>query len=95
MAPSLAGLEALFEIEGTPYYALNDVAVCLGVSRQSLWRWRRAGVIPAGSRRRDRRVLFSGDEVETIREYANRLEPIKQGEASQLRLFNGRNGGPA
>ena len=64
------------EVNGVPYICLTDLLRELGISRQTLWRWRQEGKIPAGSRYRDRQVLFTPSEVEQIRGFANRLEPI-------------------
>jgi len=54
----------------------TDVLEQVPVTRQTLWRWRQEGKIPAGHRYRNRQVVFTPDEVEAIREYANRVEPI-------------------
>jgi transposase-like protein len=62
------------EIDGVAYYLASDVARAVGVSRQTLWRWRNAGYIPKGHRRR-RQVLYNAAEIDTIRKYANWLEP--------------------
>jgi hypothetical protein len=81
------------EIEGVTYFSATDLMTELGVSRQTLWRWRRLGKIPAGHRYRDRTILFTADEVELIRQYANRIEPTgkidRQPRFRQLGLFNG------
>jgi hypothetical protein len=69
------------------YYTYNDLSAELGVCRQTLWRWHDQGKIPGGFRYRTRRVLFTSEEVEAIREYANKLEPIEFGGARQLGLF--------
>ncbi len=78
------------EIDDVLYYSAAEVSERLGISRQTLWRWRREGKIPAGHRFRDRRVLFTGQEVETIREFATRVEPIGRGDHTQLGLFRRR-----
>ncbi len=75
------------EIDGVEFFGLADVADELGVSRQTLWRWRRSGSIPAGFRFRDRRVFFTVAEVEKINAYANHLEPIDQSNPNQMSLF--------
>jgi hypothetical protein len=80
------------EIQGAQYYTNTEVSDQLKVSRQTLWRWREQGSIPAGLRHRSRQVLFTVEEVEQIREFANRLEPIELGSSSvrQLGLFSRR-----
>lgn len=77
------------EIEGIEYYSATDVLKELGVSRQTLWRWRHQGKIPIGHRYRDGRILFTDEEVEAIRQFANRIEPLEQLNNHQLKLFNG------
>ena len=64
------------EIDGVAYIAANDVIEVLGISRQTLWRWRQDGKIPPGYRYRDRHVLFTPSEVDQIQQFANRIEPI-------------------
>lgn len=77
-------------IQDKRYFAASEVADAVRVSRQTLYRWRQDGKIPAGRRYRDRRVLYTDEEIEMIREYANRLEPIGPVDSSQLRLFGKR-----
>jgi predicted DNA-binding transcriptional regulator AlpA len=77
------------EIEGVRYFLAVEVAKTVGVTRQTLWRWRQGGKIPRGHRYRDRQVAFSEAEFEAIREYAHRIEPIDADSSQQLRLFNG------
>ncbi len=80
------------EIQGEQYYTNSEVSDQLKVSRQTLWRWREKGSIPVGLRYRTRQVLFTAGEVESIREFANRLEPIELGSGTvkQLGLFSRR-----
>jgi len=74
-------------INGVEYFGLADLARELGVSRQTLWRWRRNGYIPAGFRFRDRRVFFTEAEVRRVSQYANRIEPISSMNRDEARLF--------
>jgi hypothetical protein len=80
------------EIQGEQYYTNSEVSDQLKVSRQTLWRWRDKRSIPAGLRHRSRQVLFTAEEVEEIRQFANRLEPIELGSGTvrQLGLFGRR-----
>jgi predicted DNA-binding transcriptional regulator AlpA len=75
------------EIEGTRYFSGADVTREAGISRQTLWRWRQEGKIPQGHRYRDGRVLFTQTELDAIRDFANRIEPINEASAGQLKLF--------
>jgi hypothetical protein len=71
---------AMLEIDGVRYFSASELLIELGVSRQTLWRWRQQRKIPA-------------DEVELIRQYANRIEPNEERKEQpgfrQLGLFNG------
>jgi hypothetical protein len=82
-------------IENEEYHTNSEVADTLGVSRQTLWRWREKGFIPVGLRYRTRQVLFTAVEVDAIRQYANKLVPIELGGSSprQIGLFGRRTGG--
>jgi hypothetical protein len=79
-----------FVLEGTTYFSAADVIRELRVSRQTLWRWRGDGKIPAGRRFRGHRVLYTADEFDAIREFAHRLEPIDGTPPTQLKLFRRR-----
>jgi predicted DNA-binding transcriptional regulator AlpA len=74
-------------IDGTTFYALAEVAGEARVSRQTIWRWRQEGKIPAGHVYRDRRVVFSDSETRAVLEYANRLAPVSGIARGQLSLF--------
>jgi predicted DNA-binding transcriptional regulator AlpA len=78
-----------FEIDGTEYLVASEVVEELGITRQTLWRWRRQGKVPPGRRFRGGQVLFTPAEVQAIREYAYRVEPIEKAPFGQLKLFNG------
>ena len=77
------------QVEGELYYTNSEVSEELGVTRQTLWRWREKGNIPTGLRYRTRQVLFKLEELEEIRQFANRLMPIELGGGTtrQLGLF--------
>ena len=79
------------EIKGEQYFTNSEISEELGVSRQTLWRWREKGRIPIGLRYRTRQVLFTRSEVEAIKVFANHLEPIELGGGGvkQLGLFQG------
>jgi hypothetical protein len=68
------------DIQGTKYLQATEVAVAIGVTRQTLWRWRRDGSIPIGSRYRGRQIVFTPKEVDIIRQFADRIEPISNDE---------------
>jgi excisionase family DNA binding protein len=77
------------QVEGELYFTNSEVSEELRVSRQTLWRWREKGIIPTGLRYRTRQVLFKREEVDAIRQFANRLVPIELGGGGtrQLGLF--------
>jgi hypothetical protein len=77
------------QIEGATYHTAGELTSRLGITRQTLWRWRRSGKVPQGRRYRDGHTLFTDQEAEMIREFANRVEPLEQNSSDQLRLFNG------
>ena len=76
-------------VHGTDFYTASEAADLCGVSRVSLWRWKRAGAIPAGRRYRGKELLFTRPELEAIYAHAHRLEPedARAGLANQLSLF--------
>jgi len=80
------------EVNGVEYRSVSEAAETLGVSRQSLWRWRQEGRIPSGQKFRGKLVVFSPDEYAAIEEYANRIEPVEPVLANQLPLFDGDSG---
>lgn len=76
-------------INGTQYFSASDLARELGISRQTLWRWRQDGKIPTGYRFRDNSILFTAEEVVVIRDFAMKIEPASVVDARQGKLFNG------
>lgn len=75
-------------IDGIKYIAATDIIKQVGISRQTFWRWRQSGKIPAGYRYRDRRVFYTERELDEIHQYANRIEALHQPYEQQLSLFN-------
>jgi hypothetical protein len=74
-------------IKKVDYYSAADIQQEIGVVRQTLWRWRKAKKILLGRLYRGRQVVFTKQEVEAIREYANRLEPAGPSDSDQMKLF--------
>ena len=62
------------EINGNTYYRTSEVCNETGVSRATLFRWLKAGVLD--KTRKDRRGwrLFAKDDVDTIIAEASRIE---------------------
>jgi predicted DNA-binding transcriptional regulator AlpA len=75
-------------INGAEYLSAAEVMAEVGVSRVTLWRWRRSGKIPKGNKLRGRKVLFTLRELDAIREYALHIEPIEPAPSEQLPLFH-------
>jgi hypothetical protein len=73
-------------IGGVTYFSAAHIHRELGVARQTLWRWRKARKIPQGRRYRDLQVVFTRQEVEAIRKYANRLQPAEPGGKRQIKV---------
>lgn len=74
------------QVDDVTYFSVNEVLASLGISRVTLWRWRAERKVPQGGRLRNR-LVFSSDELEAIRQYAVRVEPIDPAGDDQLRLF--------
>ena len=78
----------MIEIEGQKFFSATEVVEAVGISRQTLWRWRRSGKVPLGRRFRGREIVFSAGELAAVEDYANRIEDLSQS-ADQLSLFSG------
>ncbi len=65
------------EIQGVSFLTTPEVEERVRVSRSTLWRWRKAGKVPVGYRRRGQQVLFSPTDVNAICEYATQALPIE------------------
>lgn len=77
----------IIKIHGVNYFLATDIIKEIGVTRQTFWRWRHEGKIPVGHRFRNGRILFISAEVESIRQFANRIDPIEQETSAQIPLF--------
>lgn len=76
------------DISGVEYVTAQEAADEVNVSRQTIWRWRKAGKIPAGYRFRNGQLLFTRKELGIIRRYANRLQPSDAADAGQIMIFD-------
>jgi hypothetical protein len=74
-------------IDGVEYFPAVALAESLRVSRQTIWRWRKSGKIPAGYRFRDGQLFFTAREAAEVRQFANRIEPASSVDRNQLNLF--------
>jgi len=78
------------QIEGQEYLTVSDLVEELGVSRQTIWRWRQQDKIPQGNTLRGRWVVFTPREVDAIRAFAFQLQPLDTHEdQDQITLFTG------
>lgn len=80
---------ASIEVAGIKYFSVVSVARAVGVSRQTVWRWRLARKIPSGHLYRNHQTVFTAEEFEAVREFANRVEPMGHPVSPQMGLFNG------
>jgi predicted DNA-binding transcriptional regulator AlpA len=79
-------------IDGIRYYSAAEIARTLGISRSTFWRWRALSEenLPTGRRYRSgKMVLFTEEEAQALRGFANRLEPVQRTSRDQMKLFNG------
>lgn len=64
-------------INDIEYYSLAELVDLVGVSRQTLWRWRKEGRVPLGRRFRQRQILFTVAEMKEVERIANLLELVE------------------
>ena len=83
----------LVTIEDALYYTVVEITKELGISRTTLWRWRSDGKIPVGRLYRGGTIVFTTEEFDAVRAFANRLEPVMAANRDQMTLFNGNKGG--
>lgn len=74
-------------VNGVRYVEMAEVLEELEISRQTLWRWRQDCKVPYGNRFRDGRLIFTEEEVDAIRAFANSVDPAPRADDSQLALF--------
>ena len=79
-------------VDGITYLSAAEVVQDIDVTRQTLWRWRQEGKVPAGRRYRDKQVLFTSTEFDQIRQHANRIEPLDGEPSSQFGSSDGQGG---
>lgn len=91
--PDHPASDVVLVIEGVEYFTAAYVARTVGVTRQTLWRWRQEAKVPLGRRYRDRQILYTRSELASVAEYAHRLEPLDNASPDQLRLFAGKGTG--
>lgn len=72
-------------VSGRDYVHAEEAARLAGVTRQTLWRWRRDQKVPAGWVYRDKQVLYTAEEVAAITQYAHRITPASNGRDSATR----------
>lgn len=75
LPPSIRSLESIM-IGDKTYYEGTKILRALGISRQTLWLWRKEQLIPAGSLHRNR-LVFSDEETAQIAAHAARVEPVE------------------
>jgi hypothetical protein len=77
---------ATLRIGSADYVDAVNLIEHLGITRQTLWNWRRAGKIPVGFRYRNR-VVFTEAEVQQIDSFAHHVEPVElSAPKNQLKL---------
>jgi len=75
------------DIGGKSYCTATEVALQLGISRQTLWRWRQSGDVPSGRRFKGQQVVFNEAEQALIRQQLHRLGETR-GVADDIYLDN-------
>jgi excisionase family DNA binding protein len=61
-------------INGRTYYRTAEVCARTSISRATLFRWLKAGVLPQCQRDRRGWRLYTAEDLSRIREEANRIE---------------------
>lgn len=71
----------MIRIGSADYVDAVNLIEHLGITRQTLWNWRRTGKVPVGFHYRNR-VVFSKVEVREIEAHAHQLAPAELSMAS-------------
>ena len=83
--PARARIEGV-QIGNQTFYEATEILRVIGVSRQTLWSWRRGKFIPPGNRFRNR-IVFSESDFASIVAHAAKVDPVEFGEnKTQLKL---------
>ena len=74
-------------INGTTYYKTNEACKIAGISRATFFRWLKEGTVE-DVRQKDRRGwrLFTNEDIEKLKEEANKVISTNEGETQQLKL---------
>ncbi len=72
----------MFRIGSADYVDAGNLVEHLGITRQTLWNWRRTGKVPVGFHYRNR-VVFSKAEVREIEAHAHQLAPVELSKTSK------------
>lgn len=62
------------QINGQTYYRTSEACMKTGISRATLFRWLKAGVLKKSYRDRRRWRLFTEDDLNNIQAEVNRIE---------------------
>ena len=83
-----------FEVDGSRYYSVSDVAQAVGLTRRTLYRWIEQDKVkgPGYERQRDKRRFFSQSEFDAVTAFANQVDPVADS-PDQMKLFNGTQAG--
>lgn len=70
----------------------SEACKILSISRQTLWRWRKAGVVPKGGLLRRKTVVFTEQEFADIQAYSSQIIPLEKGPAQLGLAFSSNHG---
>jgi hypothetical protein len=76
------------KVKGITYYTASEVAQNAGITRQTLWRWRQLGEVPSGRQQKDRRLLFTEEEVNLVSGFAESMGTFSRNSKESVYLDN-------